>query len=122
MIKLKNKKELRDIRHKRLRKNLSGTSERRRLAVFISLKNIYVQIIDDTKGITLVAASTKEKEIVDKFCGKKNIEAAKAVGTLIGKKALEKGIKEVSFDRGGFAYHGKVKALAESAREAGLNF
>ncbi len=122
MIKQKTRKELRELRHRRIRKHLSGTSECPRLSVFISLKNIYAQVIDDTKGVTLVSASTKEKELVNKFGDKKNIEAAKAVGTLVGKRALEKGIKEVAFDRGGFLYHGKVKALADSARQAGLKF
>ena len=122
MIKQKTRKELREIRHRRVRKHLFGTPERPRLSIFISLKNVYAQIIDDTNGVTLVSASTKDKELTGKFGNKKNIEAAKAVGALIGKRAVEKGIKEVAFDRGGFLYHGKVKALADSAREAGLRF
>jgi len=122
MIKQKNRKELREVRHKRIKKHLFGTSERPRLSVFISLKNVYAQIIDDTKGVTLISASTLEKEMVNKFGGKKNIESAKAVGTLIGKRAVEKGIKVVAFDRGGLSYRGRVKALADSARKAGLKF
>jgi len=122
MIKQKTRKELRELRHRRIRKHLFGTTKRPRFSIFISLKNVYAQIIDDTNGVTLVSASTKDKELAGKFGNKKNIEAAKAVGALIGKRALEKGIKEVAFDRGGFLYHGKVKALADSAREAGLKF
>ncbi|SES89523.1 50S ribosomal protein L18 [Anaerobranca gottschalkii] len=106
-------------RHRRARKNLHGTPERPRLNVFRSLKNIYAQVIDDTTGHTLVSASTLDTE----FRGRGgNIEAAKAVGTLIAQRALEKGIKAVVFDRGGYIYHGRVKALAEAAREAGLEF
>jgi large subunit ribosomal protein L18 len=106
-------------RHRRARKNLHGTPERPRLNVFRSLKNIYAQVIDDTTGHTLVSASTLDTE----FKGRGgNVEAAKAVGTLIAQRALEKGIKAVVFDRGGYIYHGRVKALAEAAREAGLEF
>ncbi len=122
MIRKENRKELRRMRHLRIRKRLSGTSERPRLSVFISLKNIYAQIIDDTKGVTLVSASTLDKDLRGKVKNGKNVEAAKLVGALIGERALEKGIKNVAFDRGGFLYHGRVKALAEAAREKGLKF
>lgn len=122
MIKKENRKELRRMRHSRIRKRLSGTPERPRLSVFISLKNIYAQIIDDTKGVTLVSASTLDKDIKGKVKGGKNVEAARLVGVIIAERALEKGIKNVAFDRGGFLYHGRVKALAEAAREKGLKF
>ena len=106
-------------RHKRVRAKLSGTSERPRLNVFRSEKNIYAQVIDDEKGVTLVSASSQDKGF-ENYGG--NIEAAKAIGTEIAKRALEKGITEVVFDRGGYVYHGRVAALAEAAREAGLKF
>jgi len=109
---------LRVVRHERLRKRISGTPERPRLAVFRSLKHIYAQIIDDTTGTTLAAASSMEKD--SKAGG--NIEGAKAVGAVLGKRAVEKGIKIVVFDRGGFRYHGRVAGLADGAREAGLEF
>ncbi len=107
-------------RHARVRKNISGTQERPRLNVFRSLKNIYAQIIDDTTGTTLVAVSTLDKGFDGSYGG--NTEAAKKVGNMIAQKALEKGIKEVVFDRGGYIYHGRVAALAEGAREGGLDF
>lgn len=107
-------------RHKRVRKTVSGTAARPRLCVFRSLKNIYAQIIDDTKGITLVAASSLDAEMKEVYGGNK--DAAKKVGELIAKKALEKGIDTVVFDRGGYIYHGRVQELAEGAREAGLKF
>ena len=107
-------------RHKRVRAKISGTPERPRLNVFRSAKHIYAQIIDDVAGNTLVAASTLDVSLKGNYGG--NIEAATAVGKLIGEKALEKGIKKVVFDRGGMIYHGRVKALAEGAREAGLDF
>ena len=107
-------------RHQRVRKNISGTSERPRLNVFRSLSNIYAQIIDDTKGVTLVSASSLDKDFNGELGG--NCEAAKAVGELIAKRAVEKGIKQVVFDRGGYVYHGRVAALAEGAREGGLDF
>lgn len=122
MIIKRSRKELRKIRHLRIRKKIMGTSERPRLAVYKSLRYIYAQIIDDTKGHTLVSASSLEKEIRSQLKSTKNIEAAKLVGEVIAKRALEKGIKKVVFDRGGFLYHGKVKALADSARAAGLEF
>lgn len=107
-------------RHKRVRKTVSGTAARPRLCVFRSLKNIYAQIIDDEKGITLVAASSLDAEMKETYGGNK--DAAKKVGELIAKKALEKGIDSVVFDRGGYIYHGRVQELAEGAREAGLKF
>ncbi len=112
-----NKQRLR--RHKRIRAKISGTSARPRLAVFRSNTNIYAQIIDDENGVTLLSASTLEKEF-EGYGG--NIEAAKAVGTMIAKKALERGITDVVFDRGGYVYHGRVQALADAAREGGLKF
>jgi large subunit ribosomal protein L18 len=113
------KNKLRQKRHLRVRNHIHGTAERPRLNVFRSLAHIYVQIIDDEKGVTLTAASSVEKG----FEGSGgNIEDAKKVGAAIAKKALEKGITEVVFDRGGYIYHGRVKALAEAAREAGLKF
>ena len=109
-------------RHKRVRAHISGTPERPRLCVFRSDSNIYAQIIDDTVGNTLVAASTMEKAIKDELQYTDNVAAAAAVGTAVAKKALEKGITEVVFDRGGFIYQGKIQALADAAREAGLKF
>ena len=109
-------------RKKRIRKNIFGNQERPRLSVFRSSKHIYAQIVDDTKGITLVSASTLDKEFKeDKVEGKK-VDVAKAVGSLIGKRALDKGIKNVVLDRNGFLYHGRVKSLSDGAREAGLKF
>jgi large subunit ribosomal protein L18 len=122
MIIKRSRKELRKVRHLRIRKKIYGTPERPRLAVFKSLRYIYAQIIDDTKGHTLVSASSLEKELRSQLKSTKNMEAAKLVGEVIAKRALEKGIKKVVFDRGGFLYHGKVKALADSARGAGLEF
>lgn len=122
MIIKRSRKELRKIRHLRIRKKIFGTPERPRLAVYKSLRYIYAQIIDDTKGHTLVSASSLEKEIRSQLKSTKNMDAAKLVGEIIAKRALEKGIKKVVFDRGGFLYHGKVKALADSARAAGLEF
>ena len=106
-------------RHARVRPKVSGTAERPRLCVYRSNSNLYAQIIDDVAGNTLVAASTLDKEVKTK---KSNIEAAKEVGALIAKKAIEKNIKTVVFDRGGYIYHGVVKELAEAARDAGLEF
>jgi len=107
-------------RHKRVRKLISGTPARPRLCVFRSLNNIYAQIIDDVNGVTLTSASTLDAELKSSNGGNK--EAAKAVGMLVAKKAIEKGIKEVVFDRGGYIYHGRVAELAEGAREGGLEF
>lgn len=116
-------------RHKRIRKKVSGTSERPRLNVFRSAKHIYCQIIDDTRGITLASASTLDKEILAlissgmKKTGKrKKTDVAKIIGATIAKNALDKGIKKVVLDRGGYLYHGRVKAVAEAAREGGLEF
>ncbi|HOA16803.1 MAG TPA: 50S ribosomal protein L18 [Fervidobacterium sp.] len=123
MIKREDRKRLRLMRHKRLRKRISGTPERPRLSVYRSEKHIYAQIIDDTKGVTLVAASTVEKELRDKLNQKTwNVQAAKEVGKIIAERATAKGIKEIVFDRGGYKYHGRIKALADSARESGLKF
>lgn len=120
MIKKVSRNEMRKIRHTRIRENLSGTSERPRLCVFRSNANIEAQIIDDVKGVTLVSASSLEKELNLKNGG--NIEAAKVIGTEIAKRAKKAKIKAVVFDRGGYLYHGRVKALAEAAREGGLEF
>jgi len=110
----------RKVRHLRIRQHISGTGSIPRLNVFRSNKNIYAQIIDDVKGVTLVSASSNDKEL--KIENGSNIEAAKKVGTLIAQKALEKKIKAVVFDRGGYLFHGRVKHLADAAREAGLKF
>jgi len=109
-------------RHRRVRKKVSGTAGKPRLSVFRSTNHIYAQIIDDVKGTTLVSASSLDSEIKPKIGSGGNIEAAKQVGALVAKRALEKKLGEVVFDRGGFIYHGRVKALAEAAREAGLKF
>jgi len=114
--------ELRRVRHKRIRKHITGTAERPRLCVFRSSRHIYAQIIDDESGHTLVCASTLEKELRDQIKGLRKTEQAAAVGRLIAERALEKGIKTVVFDRGGYKYHGRVKALADASREAGLEF
>jgi len=119
MFKKDDRQEARVRRHLRVRKKVSGTSERPRLAIFRSEKNIYAQIIDDVNAVTLVAASSLDKDFEGVGSNK---EAAKLVGELIAKKALEKGIKQVVFDRGGFVYHGRIQNLAEGAREAGLEF
>ena len=113
------KNKTRQKRHLRVRNRVAGTAERPRLNVFRSLKHIYAQVIDDDKGVTLAAASSLDKDF--KGAGG-NIAAAKEVGAAIAKKALEKGITEVVFDRGGYIYHGRVAALAQAAREAGLKF
>ena len=119
MVSKTNRKLERERRHKRVRTKISGTSECPRLCVFRSNTNVYAQIIDDTKGVTLVQASTLDKEVKTKHSNK---EAAKEVGTLVAKRAIEKNIKNVVYDRGGYIYHGVVKELAEAAREAGLEF
>lgn len=119
MINKISRKESRQTRQKRVRATVKGTAARPRLCVFRSLNNIYAQIIDDEKAVTLVSASTLDKEVKTKAS---NIEAATEVGKLIAKKAQDKKIKTVVFDRNGYLYHGKVKALAEAAREAGLEF
>lgn len=122
MIKKPSKNVARLRKHVRVRKKITGTPERPRLNVFRSLKNIYAQIIDDTTGNTLVAASTLDEALKGTLKNGGNKEAAKAVGKLIAEKALDKGIKTVVFDRGGYLYHGRVKELADAAREAGLDF
>ena len=122
MIKKQSRSEVRVKKHMKVRNRLSGTAERPRLAVFRSNNHIYAQIIDDTVGNTLVAASTMEKEIKASVEKTNDVAAAAAVGTAIAKKALDKGITEVVFDRGGFIYQGKIQALADAAREAGLQF
>ncbi len=114
--------EARLRRHRRVRKRVFGTPERPRLNVFRSLNHIYAQVIDDVSGHTVVSASTLDPEIRDSLAGKTKTEKAKEVGKLVAKRALEKGIKQVVFDRGGYKFHGRVKALADSAREAGLEF
>ena len=119
MVSNTNRKFERDRRHKRVRTKISGTAERPRLCVYRSNSNIYVQIIDDIAGNTLCQASTLDKQVKEKHSNK---VAAKEVGTLIAKRAIEKNIKEVVFDRGGYIYHGVIKEVAEAAREGGLNF
>lgn len=122
MINKPNRNEIRLRKHLRVRKKIAGTTERPRMNVFRSLSNIYVQIIDDTTGNTLVSASTLDAALKGKVAYGGNKEAAKEVGKLIAEKAIEKGIKQVVFDRGGYIYHGRVKELADAAREAGLDF
>lgn len=116
------KELLRRKRHRRVRKKISGTAEKPRLNVFRSLENIYAQVIDDETGRTIVAASTLDEEIKSAVKSGGNVEAAKLVGKLVGRRAIEKGISTVVFDRGGYKYHGRVAALADGAREAGLKF
>ncbi|MEY8335124.1 50S ribosomal protein L18 [Lachnospiraceae bacterium 47-T17] len=122
MVKKESRSEIRVKKHKRIRNNLAGTAARPRLAVFRSNNHMYAQIIDDTVGSTLVAASTLDKDIKGALEKTNNVDAAAQVGTAIAKKALDKGITTVVFDRGGFIYQGKIKALADAAREAGLTF
>jgi large subunit ribosomal protein L18 len=109
-------------RHLRVRARVIGTAVRPRLCVFRSLKNIHAQVIDDSTGQTLVAASSLDTDLKSKIAGKKKIEVAEQVGSLIAQRALDKGIKKLAFDRGGYKYHGRVKALAEAARKTGLDF
>jgi large subunit ribosomal protein L18 len=116
------RKESKIRRHRRIRGKVDGTSERPRLAVFRSNQHIYAQVIDDTQQHTLVAASTVEPDLKTKLSNGGNCDASKEVGKLLAQRALEKGISKVVFDRGGNLYHGRVKALAEAAREAGLDF
>ena len=122
MVSKKSRSEVRVNKHRKLRNRFSGTAERPRLAVFRSKNHMYAQIIDDTVGNTLVSASTLQKDVKAELEKTNNVEAAAYLGTVIAKKAIEKGITSVVFDRGGFIYHGKIKALADAAREAGLNF
>ena len=109
-------------RKKRIRKNIFGNQDRPRLSVFRSSKHIYAQIVDDTSGTTLVSASTLDNEFKEQKVEGKKVEIAKTVGNLIGKRALDQGIKKVVLDRNGFLYHGRIKSLSDGAREAGLNF
>ena len=109
-------------RHIRVRARVKGTATKPRLCVFRSLNQIYAQIVDDSAGHTLVSASSLDAEIRDKVTGKKKTESAELVGSLVAQRALNKGVKQIAFDRGGYKYHGRVKALAEAARKAGLDF
>ena len=122
MINKTDKNQERLVRHKRVRRKVSGTSERPRLSVYRSTNEIYAQIIDDVNGVTLVSASTLDKEIKSQLEGKSKTEQAKLVGETVAKRAIEKKIEEVVFDRGGYIYIGRVQALADGAREAGLKF
>ena len=122
MVSKVSRAKVRAKKHRRLRNHLSGTTATPRLAVFRSNNHMYAQIIDDTVGKTLVSASTTQKEVKAELEKTNNVDAAAYLGTVIGKRAVEAGIKEVVFDRGGFIYQGKIKALADAAREAGLNF
>ena len=122
MVSKVNRSDVRKNKHRRLRSRLSGTPERPRLAVFRSNNHMYAQIIDDTVGNTLVSASTLDKDVKADLEKTNNVEAAAKLGTVIAKKALDKGISTVVFDRGGFIYQGKIAALADAAREAGLDF
>ncbi len=122
MIKKASKAKIRQNKHRRLRHHLNGTAATPRLAVFRSNKHMYAQIIDDSVGKTLVSASTLQKEVKAELENTDDVKAAAYLGSVIGKRALEAGIESVVFDRGGYIYHGKVKALADAAREAGLKF
>ena len=122
MVSKDSRAKVRVNKHRKLRNRFSGTAERPRLAVFRSNNHMYAQIIDDTVGNTLVSASTLQSDVKAELEKTNNVEAAAYLGTVIAKKALEKGITSVVFDRGGFIYQGKIKALADAAREAGLNF
>ena len=122
MITKQDKNSLRQRRHARVRKHISGTAETPRLNVYRSLNHIYVQIIDDVKGVTIASASTMEKSVKGQIAGKTKTEAAKVVGVTAAERAKEKGIETVVFDRGGYLYTGRVKAVADGAREAGLKF
>ena len=122
MISKIDKNAVRQQRHQRVRKHLMGTTEAPRMSVYRSLNHIYVQVIDDTKGVTLASASTMEKEVKEKIADMSKTEAAKVVGQTAGERAKAQGIEAVVFDRGGYLYTGRVKAVADGAREAGLNF
>ena len=122
MVRKESRAKVRANKHRRLRNRISGTTERPRLAVFRSNNHMYAQIIDDTVGNTIAAASTLDKDVKDAVEKTNNVAAAAQVGTVIAKRALEKGITTVVFDRGGYIYQGKVQALADAAREAGLTF
>lgn len=112
----------RDLRHTRIRRKLVGSAEKPRLCVFRGLKHIYAQVINDSEGRTIASASSLERNLREKLDGKNKVEAAALVGQLLAEKALEVGVKRVVFDRGGYKFHGRVKALAEAARSAGLEF
>ena len=120
MIKRVDKNEIRKGRHQRIRNKVSGTAERPRLCVYRSLNHIYAQVIDDVKGVTIAAASTVEKEVASQVAEMTKTEAAKLVGKLAAERAMDKEVKEVVFDRGGYVYTGRVAAVADGAREAGL--
>jgi large subunit ribosomal protein L18 len=122
MATLKSRNTLRVRRHARIRVRMVGTAQRPRLSVFRSLHHVYAQIIDDTTGQTLVAASTREKSVADGLASRASAAAAERVGTIVAQRAKEKGISAVVFDRGGYKYHGRIKALADAARGAGLEF
>lgn len=122
MINKQDKNEARQKRHGRVRNKISGTSLRPRLSVYRSTSEIYAQLIDDEKGVTLVSASTLDKEVKPQLEGKTKTEQAQIVGEIVAKRAIKSGLKQVVFDRGGYLYIGRVKALAESARSAGLEF
>ena len=122
MVSKKSRQVVRENKHRRMRNRFSGTPERPRLAVFRSNNHMYAQIIDDTVGKTLAAASTLEKDVKAELEKTNNVDAAAYLGTVLGKKAVEAGITEVVFDRGGFIYQGKIQAFADAAREAGLVF
>ena len=122
MIKQETRKPKVQKRHRSIRLNISGDAEYPRLAVYRSTKHIYAQLIDDVKHVTLASASSNDKDLREKLSHGGNIEAAKVVGEAIAKKALKAGVKGVVFDRGGFLYHGRIQALADAAREAGLEF
>lgn len=122
MVLQESRDERRRVRHLRLRRRVVGTPDRPRLSVFRSLQHIYAQVIDDQQGHTLVAASTREPEIARQVQGLRRVEQSRVVGRVLAQRAREKGIVRVVFDRGGYAYHGRVRALAEGAREGGLEF
>ena len=122
MVSKESRTKVRENKHRKIRNRFSGTTERPRLAVFRSNNHMYAQIIDDTVGHTLVSASTLQKEVKAELNKTNDVEAAAYLGKVIAERAIEKGIKDVVFDRGGFIYQGKIQALADAAREAGLNF
>ncbi|MBP3263128.1 large subunit ribosomal protein L18 [Butyrivibrio sp. Su6] len=122
MVSKESRSKIRAKKHMRIRNRFSGTAERPRLAVFRSNNHVYAQVIDDVAGKTIVSASTLEKDIKAELKNTDDIDAASKVGSVVAQRAMEKGIKAVVFDRGGYIYHGKVKALADAAREAGLEF
>jgi large subunit ribosomal protein L18 len=122
MVEKVSRRGAQERRHRRVRKKVHGTPERPRLSVFRTLKHIYAQVIDDTRGHTLAAASTLDPQLRDRLDGLKKTDQAKLVGELVAQRALQRGIKQVVLDRGGYLYHGRVKALAEAVREGGLEF